>query len=1052
MKRYIIGLFLLLSVNVFAQQAVTVRGRVTDSKGEPVIGAAVMLQGTAAGAITDTDGNYSLTFTPKPRTEPRLSCSSIGYVDETVEIGNRGVVNFVLKEDLEQLDEVVVVGYGAMRKSDLTGSVTSVKIDEGRALQSPSLDQLLQGNAAGVQVVSNSAAPDAGVSITIRGASSFNSGSQPLYVVDGIILNTEGSMSVGSHQGSENGIDEDNNGLIGISPQDIASIEILKDASATAIYGSQGANGVVLITTKSASKDKPVITFSSGVSLSRIYKKFPLMNVEQYKNYLMLKEVPETDVNYRIYTEGIEEGRYEEVDWQDYSTRLSVTQRYFFTIAGRPRDTDYRFSLGYYDNQGIIKGTGYQNLTFRLNLDKTLGKFKFGTRTSFSYLDSRMTQGAGGTAQQTPATSMVMSMLLTRPVRYLLAYDPEGTEIDDDGAPLSGPDRWLSDYQSIRNEIRVTPSLFGEYKILPWLTFRSTFGADYRSDERSKFKSYRINTQATGSSGAVVHLDRLNWNWDNLLLVNKSFGRHNVSGTIGHSASKAMSKNQTVEGTNVLQWKGMAATLNSAPYDWLSYSEGASQLLSFFARAIYNYADRYVLTATYRFDGSSKFAGANKWAKFPSFAFAWRFTNEPWFNVPVLSSGKLRLGWGMVGNQAIPSYQTMYRYSTGLYATHDNPTHTNITLSSLNLPARDLKWETTTQYNAGLDLGFFKGRLTLSADAYYKVTKDLLQIKTLPGSSGVTNPYVNMGSIENKGLELTLTSVPVRTRDLEWSLSGNFSLNRNKILSINPSGTDTVERYLYAGQPIQTIEYFPGNALSGDAYCKDYINVFVKGQPMSIFYAMPTDGIVQAGETGVPFADGKPRGEGSVNFVDTNGDGVITEADRVVVGNPNPKFTYGFNTELHYKGLTFLAYFTGSYGNDIYNQQKAVLTDVSTVSANRLRECVTDAWSESNPGARYPSFSAYTRSDVSWCTDRWVEDGSYLRLSSVSLSYSIPFKGKSPVKNITVGVSGKNLYVWTKYSGYDPDVNIYGNVLKYGVDMGAYPSARTYMLDFKISF
>ncbi|MBQ9582724.1 MAG: TonB-dependent receptor [Bacteroidales bacterium] len=1048
------SVFLLVAGSVSAQIAsVTVTGTVKDTNGEPVVGAAVMVDGSTQGVITDLDGHYSITFSPKTGTRAALVFSSIGHKTRKVDVARGGRYDVVLEDDFEMLDEVVVVGYGFMRKSDLTGSVTSVKVDDTKAVQSASIDQILQGNAAGVQVVSNSAAPDAGVSITIRGASSFNTRSQPLYVVDGIIINTEGSMSVGSHQGSDSGIDEENNGLLGISPQDIDHMEILKDASATAIYGSQGANGVILITTKSAKREKPAITFSSGVSFSSIYKKYDLLDVDDYKTFLDMKGVPHTDTNYDIYESGIAVGDYEAVDWQDYATRIGVTQRYYFTVAGNPESTNYRFSLGYNDNQGIIKGTGFQNLTARINLDKTINGFSFGTKTSFSFLASQMTQGAGGTIQQTPTTSMVMSMLLTRPVRYLLAYDTEGLEIDDEGAPLSGPDRWLSDYQSERTELRITPSVYGEYAITPWLTFRSTFGADYRANERSKFKSYRINTQATGSAGAVAHVDRVNWNWDNLLMVNKQFGKHSVSGTIGQSASSVKSFNQTVEGTNVPQWKAMAASLNSAPYDWLTYTENSSQLLSFFGRATYNYDDRYVLTATYRFDGSSKFAGANKWGRFPSFAFAWRVSNEPWFNLPAVSSAKIRMGWGRVGNQNIPSYQTIYRYNTNILATHDKPTHTNITVSSLNLPSWDLKWETTAQYNLGVDIGLFGGRLSLSGDAYYKVTDDLLQTKILPGSSGVYNPYVNMGSIENKGLELTANAVTVKTRDVEWIVSGNISWNRNKILSIDPSGLNTAERYLYKDEPARMIEFFTGNTLSGDAYCKDYINIFVKGEPMCLFYAMPTDGLVQAGQTGVPFSDGKERGEGSVNFVDTNGDGVITEADRVVVGNPNPDFTFGFNTSFTYKLFTMTAFFSGSWGNDIYNQQRAVMSDVSTISQNRLRDAVFDSWSPERPDAWYPALSAFTITDVGWCTDRWVEDGSYLRLANLSLSLSLPIRNRrSAVKYVSLGVSGKNLYVWTKYSGYDPDVNIYGTVLKYGVDMGAYPSARTYMCDLKISF
>lgn len=1041
-----------ISGDAFAQNSITVQGTVKDPNGEPIIGATVMVDGSNTGAVTDKDGKYTIVFQPKAE-RSKLVFSSMSYVARSVEIGNRTVIDIVLEEDSKQLDEVVVVGYGAMRKSDITGSVTSVKIDENRASQVSSIDQLLQGQAAGVQVVSNSAAPDSGVSVTIRGASSFNTSSQPLYVVDGIIMNTNGSISVGAHGGGDSGVSEANNGLMGINPQDIASMEILKDASATAIYGSQGANGVILITTKSASREKPVITFSSGISISNIYKKFDLMNADDYVKYLDLKGVDPSSTLYTVFTDKVDNGTYAPVDWQNYATRTSITQRYYLTIAGRPRNTDYRFSIGYYDNEGVIKGTGYENLTLRLNLDRTIGKCKIGTRSSFSYLDSHMTQGAGATIAQTPASSMVLSMLMTRPLRHIVEYDDEGTEINDDGAPVTGPDRWLSDYQSERTEMRITPSLYGQYEILPWLTFKTTLGADFRTNERMMFKSSRINTQATGSNGAVAHADLLNLNWDNLLIFNNKFQKHFISGTLGQSASQSVSRTQSVEGTNIDQWKGMSATLNSAPYTWFEYGESYNQLMSFFARAVYNYDERYILTATYRFDGSSKFAAGNKWAQFPSLAVAWRLSEEKWFDIPAISSAKLRLGWGMVGNQGIPSYQTIKRYSTASTSTHDNDTHKLISLASLNLPSRDLKWETTSQYNAGLDLSLFEGRLSLTADAYYKKTEDLLQTKILAGSAGVTNPYVNMGAIENRGFEVTLDAVILDKKNIGWSVGGNFSLNRNKILSIDPSGTNRARMYVYPNEPIREVEYFSGNLLSQAAVCHDYINVFIVGQPMCLFYAMPTDGFVAAGETGVPFADGEVRGEGSVNFVDTNRDGVITSDDRVVVGDPNPDFTYGFNTAFRYKNFSLSASFIGSHGNDVYNQQLAALSDLSTNSQNRLRAAVFNAWSPERPDAKFPSVSAYRTSDMSWCTDRFVEDGSYLRLANLSLAYNIRIKDKrSILKNIYVGVSAKNLFCWTDYSGYDPDVNIYGNVLRYGIDMGAYPAARTYMFDLKLTF
>lgn len=1044
----------LAALSAFAQTTITVTGNIKDQNGDPLIGAAIMVDGSTDGALSDIDGNYTITFKTKKPAEAKLVFSCISYKTVTEEVGGRGVINVTLVDDLEQLDEVVVVGYGSMKKSDLTGAVTSVAIDEMNAAQSGSLDQLLQGRAAGVQVVSSSAAPDAATSITIRGASSFNSNSQPLYVVDGVILNTSTEATVGSHGGSDNGIDTDTNGLMGINPQDIASLEILKDASATAIYGSEGANGVILITTKSASQEKPMINFTAGISISNIYKKFDLLDVEGFKYYLEQKGVSKTSSYYNVFTNGIESGDYVAEDWQDYTTRTAITQRYYFTISGRPHKTNYLFSMGYHGNSGIVKGTGYQNPTLRLNLDRSIGKFSFGAKTSLSFLHSEMTQGVGSTISQNPASSLITSMLRSRPVRKLVGYDEEGTEIMEGDAPTAGPDRWLSDYRSYRAEFRVTPSIYAEYKILPWLSIKSTFGMDYRTNEQSKFKSRRINMQATGSNGAVTHIDRMNWNWDNLIMVNKWFKKQHLTATLGQSASYRSTKIQTVEGTNVKQWRAMVNSLNSASSNFFVYSENYSQLLSFFARVMYGYNERYILTATYRIDGSSKFAPGHKWAQFPSFAFAWRIDNEPWFRKCAVSSAKVRLGWGMVGNQGIPSYQTMNRYNTATTATHDNDSHQLITLYSLNLPNKNLKWETTMQYNGGIDIGFFKGRLTLSADGYYKLTKDLLQTKIVAGSMGVNNPYVNMGSISNAGFELTVAGVPIARKDIEWKIGGNFTLNRNKIVSIDPSGAARGTMCLNRGDKnTYEVDYFTGYNLSGDGICKDYINIFIAGKPMCLFYAMPTDGLVQEGQTGVPFEDGKERGPGSINFLDTNQDGKISAADRVIVGDPNPDFIYGFNTSFRYKTFTLTADFTGSFGNDVYNQQAAILGDMSNNFYNVLRACVYDTWSPERPDAKYPAIDKVTTGDANWCTDRYVEDGSYLRLSNLSLSYYYQFKNKNSVlRRITVGVSGKNLFCASKYSGYDPDVNSYGTVLKYGVDNGSYPAARTYMMDLKLTF
>ena len=1075
MKRllYIIVVILVSAVTAWGQQKQTVRGTVKDAKGEPVPGAVVMLKGdTSSGTVSDLNGKWTVSFVTKAK-NPELEVSCLGYSTIDVEIQGRSVIDIVLDEDAENLEEAVVVGYGSMRRSDLTGSVTSIKIDETEAGQSSSLSQLLQGRAAGVQVTNNSASPDAGVSIQIRGASSFNSGSEPLYVVDGIIINTSGSTAVmnGNNLGGDNGgADEATNGLMGINPMDIASIEVLKDASATAIYGSQGANGVIIITTRTANREKPVVTASAGVDINTPYKKMPMMNFYEYGGFL--REIIESPLaqenapglvsSARSRLNTMESStffdRYEPIDWQDYMMRNAVNQRYYVSVAGKPKQISYLFSLGYNGTEGIILTTGFKNITVRLNMDREFGpKFKVGTKVGVSYLDSHLTQGASiGTL--TAATSLMRSMLTCAPFSKILDYDDEGDVIDwgDDENQQYGPNRWMQGFVNNRVEYRVNPSIYAQYKILPWLSFKTTFGGDYRVTEQSKFKSRLLTSNPTGSTAAIAHTDRLNWNFDNTLNAYKRFlKKHVINATMGFSMSQTGTIVQTTEGANIDQWKAKERSINAAAYSWYTYTEASSSLMSGFLRAIYNYDDRYVLTTTFRADGSSRFAGKNKWGYFPSAAFAWRINKEPWFHVPVISMAKLRLGWGQVGNQWISSYATIYNYGTTYYSDHGNTqSQKALVTTTSNLPNADLKWETTEQTNIGLDYAMFKGRLTVSADAYYKYTKDLLQTKTLAPSAGLDNPWVNMGAIENKGFEFTMSAVPVESKDFEWSLGGNISFNRNRIVSINPDGIENDWIYLAPGDR-RYVAYFAGDNIGTGNVMRTYLNIFIEGQPMCLFYGIPTNGLVQEGEMGVPYSesDTSYRGPGAVDYVDVNGDGIIDEEDRVIIGDPNPDFTYGFNTSLRYRRFTLSANFIGSYGNDIYNVNKMMDTNTSTVIQNLNRNVVTQQWTPENPDTWYPALGALNGSDVKWASDRYVEDGSYLRLNNVSLSYDVPINRKDFfIRGVNLTVSGGNLWVWTKYSSWDPDVNSYGSIKRRGADMGSYPGARSFKFDVKLTF
>ena len=1048
---------LLLPASMFAQEGqAVVNGTVRDETGQPVAGAVVMLEGnTAHAAFTDMSGRYRLSF-PADTKAPRLNVSCMGFHAQTVAVEGRTTINFDLRPDTEQLEEVVVVGYGSMRRSDLTGSVTSIRIDENDAAQSTSLDKLLQGRAAGVQVISNTAAPDGGVSIRIRGLSTFNGSGEPLYVVDGVILNTSNTAAVMSKGTDNGGSDEATNGLMGINPQDIANIEVLKDASATAIYGSQGANGVVLITTKTANRDKPTITFNAGLDISRAYKKMPVMSFDEYVEYL---EAMASSLLTSIYTDPTNHDGLlvEPINWQDYVLRTGISRRYFFSIAGKQGKTSTRLSFGYTNSEGIVKTTGFDNYTLRFNMSRPIRKkVNVGLNFGLSYVDSRLTQGASY-GRLNAATSMMRSMLMTRPYRHLSATgdDDDPEDADDGGISFrAGPDRWFDDFENKREELRITPNAFVRVKLASWLHYKIQVGGDYRISEQKKWKSNRINTGAEGSVAGVSHLDRLSFNMDNLFEFNKKFGRkHSLSGTAGMTLSGGSTFTYGQQGWNIEQRLGQTASINTAPYASYSFSESANQLMSWLARAVYSYRDRYVLTATYRFDGSSRFSGRNRWAQFPSFAAAWRISQEPWFRVPAVSSAKLRLGWGRVGSQSVSSYQTVPGYSRLSYADHTatNTAGLNVGLYPSNLANPKLKWETTEQVNVGLDLGLWKGRFTFSVDAYDKMTYDLLQSKTIAGSYGFSSMWANIGTIQNRGLEFSVETTPVKTKTFELNLSGNISFNRNKIVEIGAAG-ERDDIYLASGKKVSRV-YFPGATVGSSGILQTYINIFAEGEPIGCFYVLPTDGLVQEGELGVPLGEsGTPRLPGAINYIDTNGDGYISDLDRVVYGNPNPDFTYGFNVNLTYRRLSFSAAFTGSYGNDIYNVNSMMEGNITSTSYNHYVDAFRKAWTAENPNTKYPALNRLESADLRWASDCFVEDGSYLRVSNLTLSYNIPLKKGGFLRRLSLGVTASNLWFWTRYTGYDPDVNSYGSIMRIGADMGSYPGARTFKCDVKFTF
>lgn len=1049
MKRIIFSIIFTMVASVSLSAQNVVNGTVKDSAGEPVIGAAVYIQGTSHGVVTDVDGKYTLRFIPEAGKKTVMEVSCMGYKKETMAVTGSRTINFVLKEDSTMLDELVYVGYGSMRRSDLTGALASVKIDEDKADMSSSLDQLLQGAVSGVNIVNNSAAPGAGLSIRVRGVTSLNGSSEPLYVVDGIVMTDAISGSV------SNDMAEDSNGLLGINPQDIASIEILKDASATAIYGADGANGVVLITTKQARRDRTSIRVAVGLDYTTPYKMIDLLSFDEYVELLQFRtDSYASNMLKKIYDN---EGNLDctPVNWQDYAMRNVLNQRYYFSISGAPDKMKYAFSFGYKNQDGIVKATGLEQYTSALNVEKKFNDIlTVGAKMNLAYISALSQQGAGLDAVQASA-SMMTSILTYRPFTTRnIDDDFEDVDEEDDAGNYSGPDRWIRYAKTTNKQVRLTPTVFATINILKGLSVTSRLGGDYRASERTQWKGREVS-RSKGAVAGIADDVKYRWSWDNTVNYNGTFGKHYVNAMAGFSIGQDKSEVHNPRATNVLQEDLQAANINSAYNATFTYSEVQNSRVSTFVRGVYSFADRYVLTATYRLDGSSKFLGKNRFSGFPSAAVSWYVSKEPWFVVPSISTLKLRFGWGRVGKSSVNAYQTMDVFSSIHYGNHFNDSGYISGIYLGNFSNKDLKWETTEQLNLGLDYAMFKGRLTLSADVYTKTTYDLLQSRRVPLLSGYTTRWVNQGTINNKGIEISLEAVPIASKNFEWMLSGNFSINRNSIVDLGFS-MDKSPIYLEQGKE-SLCRYYLGSNIASSTYLRNPANIFMEGMPIGIFYGYKTDGIVQENETGVPLEkDGEPRQPGQIRYVDMNGNGYIDEYDRTIIGDNNPDFTYGFSTSFKFYGFNLTLNFDGVYGKQVMYANYAQITDPGySYCTNVLKEAFYDAWTPENPTARFPAINdAMSNNERAYVSDKHIHDASYLRLGSASLTYTFRMPKKSKVlKSFQVGVTGGNLYVLTDYPGWSPIVNSFGqSMTRVGVDIGSYPMARSYSLDVKLNF
>ncbi len=1069
-------LILLMTVQLSAQTR-TITGTVKDEKGEELIGANLLIKGEKTGTVTDVYGKFRLAV---PANATQIVVSYIGYIPKTVSIKDKTTLNIVLEADNKSLDEVVVVGYGNMRKSDITGAVSSVKINEAETNSATSLQSLIEGRAAGVQVTTGDAAPGSAINIKIRGTSSLTGSSEPLYVVDGIIMNstTEDTKNLASDGGM---VQNSQNGLTGISPQDIQSMEILKDASATAIYGSMGANGVVLITTKKGKSEIPKIQYVGSLSQATLANPRRMLNLSEYLQFATLMGTP------------INGAGLIEANWTDLLTTKALSTNNRLNISGKTDNTNYYVSGGYMENNGIIKGTGVKQADFRVNLNQTISKnVSIGSNTSFNYLTTNMTTGSDTRASAN--SGLIRSMLVFRP--YMT--DVQASQItDDNNLDNTLPTAWLTKYSDTSIEYRVLSSLFVNVKLNNWLSMRTTGGLDYRSKTRRQWFGLQIyQGMQVGGYAGNASLDVLRYNLDHMFNVALKTGAHKFTGTVGVTSIGTSNANNTIintrfNGNTALQVDGMMYGTNpSTP----NYNEYITSTFSGLARLIYSYNDKYILTSTFRADGTSKFAPGNKFSYFPSFALAYRVDQEQFMkNQKIISNMKFRAGWGMVGNQGVTPYQTQILYSSNgrlMDNALNNGYITGLGLTGIANPY--LKWETTQQYNLGLDLGFFKNRINFTIDAYQKQSTDLLQEIDLPLNAGAGRIWVNRGTIENKGIEFSTDIAIIKTKNTSLNIGGNISFNRNKILNI---GLPVAPKGIYNWAATW------GAVIGYDPQFKEPANIFIEGYPMGMFFGRKVDGIVSKadqeadrntrianylaanpidpttqlpinpalltntqlasvsgtmptynnGSTKVMLSAGDPK------WVDINGDGTVDQTgdlDKTLIGNPNPDFTFGFTMDFRYKNFFINAVFNGVSGNQIVNANRMYEERVNSSGANPpniTAAAFYGAWSETNQTGTYPKINHTGYEGI--FSSMIVEDGSYLRLSTLTTGYNFRIKGGKPISNLGLSVTGRNLFCITKYKGFDPEVTSFMNDWsRKGIDFGSYPNSRTIILGVTIDF
>ena len=987
------------------QQAKTVTGTVTDVSGEPIIGANIRIKGTTTGTITDIDGNFSIEAEP----QSVIEVSYIGYLTQETVINNQKSIRFLLKEDTKTLDEVVVIGYGVQKKADLTGSVANINTEKLNTQSNANIGQALQGKIAGVDIVSQGGAPGSGTRIMVRGIGTLNNAS-PLYIVDGMYMNS---------------IDH-------INPNDIASIDVLKDASSAAIYGSRAANGVIIVTTKEGSntEGKPIIDLSVNLGISTASKFLDMLDA---KGWAEVTTIARQAIGKPALDMATDLANKPDNDWQDIMFRPALMQNYNLAVKGGGKYSTYYTGLGYFNQDGIVKGTNYQRYNIQSKNDYKRGIFSAGTNLiiSFSHdkpLHQELRGGMIGTILQSVPTLEKYDD--TREGGYGGTYG----DVVNIPHPLAIIDDNIMDRYN--ENVKIFANLYAQIELFKGLKYKLNLTPDFSFERYKNYLNKYDFGLATNSITQLTERQRRRRNIlvENLLTFDRTFGEHKISALAGYTYQDSRFRHIQAYGEGLPQ--GLkeidAATTNRS-------NEGnswRSVLTSILGRVFYSYQNKYLFTATIRRDGSSKFGKNNRYGYFPSFSLGWNVAEEKFMeNVHWLDQLKLRGGYGVLGNQEIDNYQYSSTITTGINYPDGNGGLLQGAFPK-NFANPDIKWEETAMTNVGIDFMAFNNRLSLTADYYVKNTKDILLTVPIPISSGGANdPIRNAGKIRNNGFEFNLGWMDQPNPDISYGINLIGSFNKNKVIAMgSESGS------IKGGSTNQNITTSETKA----------------GYPIGGYWLISTAGYFNSQEEVDAYAkDGKkiqPAAEpGDIKFVDANNDGVINDDDRVFQGSPFPDFTFALNGNMRYKNFDLSIGLQGVLGNKIYNATRQTLEDV-TKGSNFLASCL-DYWTPENKNASHPRLTwddpnRNTRAE----SDRYLENGSYLRLRSVQLGYTFPqtwFKGA--IQHARVYINAENLFTITSYSGYSPDVNA-DNANYRGFDNFIYPTNRTFMLGLNVTF